>query len=152
MKLLTGTVLFFPLKIFHVVLHRTLPVPGKRNVGKTYLKMVILKKDSFYIGYTYDKDPGYCIANFLGKYTDSVRQLKGQGEGFIEKTFGHVLMSFKLNYHAMGGGPHLIGTARAKSAVTNVLSFGIQDAIDLKRISTGVDTTALYGQMAAGEQ
>lgn len=106
-----------------------------------YMKMVLLKQGNTYIGYTYDRDLGYCIANFLGNYTDSTRFLKGAGQGFIEHTLGHILLSFKLTAGERSDGLYLTGTARPKSNTMNVLSLGVLMRAELKQISKDVDTT-----------
>jgi hypothetical protein len=141
MKLLTASLLLF-LFTFSCCFSQDLTGTWEGRVGGTWLKMVLSKQGNTYIGYTHDKEMGYCIANFVGEFTDSTRQLKGAGEGFIEKTFGHVLMSYKLKFTARADGKFLTGSGRPKSAVANVLSFGIPEPTQLRLISTEIDTTA----------
>jgi len=112
------------------------------RIDAEYMKMVIIKQGSTYIGYTYDEGMGYCKANFLGNFDDSSKRLKGAGQSFIERTIAHVLCSYKLTYSVHGDGKYLMGMASPKSALTKVLSMGIPARTVLKQVSTNVDTTA----------
>lgn len=111
------------------------------RIDAEYMKMVIIKQGNNYIGYTYDEGMGFCKANFLGSFNDSTHHLKGAGQSFIERTFSHVLCSYKLTYSVHGDGKYLVGTASPKSALTKVLSMGIPARTILKQVSTNVDTT-----------
>ena len=95
------------------------------QIDAEYMKMVIIKQGSTYIGYTYDEGMGYCKANFLGNFDDSTHRLKGAGQSFIERTISHVLCSYKLTFSVHSDGKYLVGTASPKSALTKVLSMGI---------------------------
>jgi hypothetical protein len=111
------------------------------HVGGEYLKMVIMKHGSTYVGYTYDNGMGYCYANYVAEFNDSTKQLKGSGQGFIEKTFGHVLMHYKLKFSEQAGNKYLSGFGRPKSVAANILSFGLPQPARLRQTNTVPDTT-----------
>src|ERR1044072_8035251 len=112
------------------------------NVGGAYLKLVIAKHGNTYIGYTHDIGFGYCTAHFIGEFNDSTQRLKGAGQGFIDKTFAHVLMTYRLKFSERSGAKYLIGPGRPKSIATNILSFGLPEHTQLRWISRDIDTTA----------
>jgi hypothetical protein len=114
---------------------------GRSGNGE-YVKMVLVGQGDTYAGYTYDAGIGYCKANFMGSFKTANQQLKGGGEGFIEKTFGHSLCNFKLTFKPGSDGDYLVGTVIPKSIATKILSFGIPFPLHLKRISNRIDTTA----------
>ena len=111
------------------------------QVEEEYMKMVIIKQGSTYIGYTYDEGMGYCKANFLGSFSGSTHHLKGAGQSFIERTINHILCNYRLKYSIHGDGKYLVGNAFPKSALTKVLSMGIPSRTILKQVSTNADTT-----------
>ena len=83
MKIARLLVLLFPLNIYCQDLTGTWI---GREGGASYLKLVVVQiKDSCF-GYTYDEGPGFCKANFAGKFDRANQKLKGKGVGFIEKS------------------------------------------------------------------
>jgi hypothetical protein len=110
--------------------------------GGGYVKMVLARYGNAYVGYTYDRGMGYCKAHFLGDFNDSTKRLKGSGQGFIEKTFGHMLANYRLKYSSKPDGKYLTGLAAAKGIGNKLLAMGIPFHMELKQVSTNVDTTA----------
>ena len=141
MKLLTAS-FFLILFKFSCCFAQDLSGTWEGNVGGAYLKLVIAKHGNTYIGYTHDIGFGYCTAHFIGEFNDSTQRLKGAGQGFIVKTFAHVLMTYRLKFSEYGGDKYLIGPGRPKSIATNILSFGLPEHTQLRWISREIDTTA----------
>ncbi|HEY8895542.1 MAG TPA: hypothetical protein VIM79_12030 [Niastella sp.] len=141
MKLLTASFFLFLFK-FSCCFAQDLSGTWEGNVGGVYLKLVIAKHGNTYVGYTHDIGFGYCTAHFIGEFNDSTQRLKGAGQGFIDKTFAHVLMTYRLKYSERGGDKYLIGPGRPKSIATNILSFGLPEHTQLRWISKEIDTTA----------
>jgi hypothetical protein len=141
MKLLTASFFLFLFK-FSCCFAQDLSGTWEGSVGGAYLKLVIAKHGNTYVGYTYDIGFGYCTAHFIGEFNDSTQRLKGAGQGFIDKTFAHVLMTYRLKFSERGGDKYLIGPGRPKSIATNILSFGLPEHTQLKWISRDIDTTA----------
>ncbi|MEO5890291.1 MAG: hypothetical protein ABIQ31_08565 [Ferruginibacter sp.] len=112
-----------------------------REGGTSYLKLVIIQRGDSCFGYTYDKGPGFCKANFAGSFDKNKRQLKGKGINFIDRSFGHLLAVYDLKYTKDGNDEYLDGRARAKGVGSTMLSFGIPSFVELKKITTAVDTT-----------
>ena len=133
--------LFFLLCITVPSLAQDLSGTWEGRIDAEYMKLVLIKQGSTYIGYTYDEGMGYCKTNFVGNFNDSARQLKGSGQSFIERTAAHVLCSYKLTFSIQSDGKYLIGTANAKSALTKILSMGIPARTVLRQVSTKADTT-----------
>lgn len=111
------------------------------QVEEEYMKMVIIKQGSTYVGYTYDEGMGFCKANFLGNFSNATHHLKGAGQSFIARTINHILCNYRLTYSVHGDGKYLVGNAFPKSALTKVLSMGIPARTILKQVSTNADTT-----------
>lgn len=141
MKLLSGP-LFLLFFVFSNCFGQDLSGTWEGNVGGEYLKMVIMKHGSTYVGYTYDNGFGYCYANYVGEFNDSTKRLKGSGQSFIEKTFAHVLMHYRLTFSERAGTKYLSGVGRPKSVAANILSFGLPQPAQLRQTSTAIDTTA----------
>ncbi|AEV99232.1 hypothetical protein A4D02_32035 [Niastella koreensis] len=112
------------------------------QIDEEYMKMVLIKQGSTYIGYTYDEGMGFCKANFLGSFSPATRHLKGAGQSFIERTINHILCTYRLKYSVQDDGKYLVGNAFPKSAVTKVLSMGLPAFTVLKQVSTNADTTS----------
>lgn len=149
MKLLTTSLLLLFLTSFNSFA-QDLSGTWEGSVGGVYLKLVIAKYGNKYVGYTHDRGIGYCTANFVGEFDDSTRRLKGSGEGFVEKTFGHVLMSYRLKFSESGNYKLLSGPGRPKSIATNILSFGLPQMTQLRLISKEIDTTGfMYSWLKA---
>lgn len=114
-------------------------------VGSTargeFVTLVLIGEGNTYVGYTYDKSIGYCKANFSGNFQLNKQLLKGEGQGFIEKTFGHSLGSYRLTYKAGTDADYLTGTVRPKSVINKILTMGIPFLVKLKRVNNEVDTT-----------
>ncbi len=104
--------------------------------------MIIHINDSCF-GYTYDTGPGFCKANFVGRYNDSTGRLRGVNTDFIERTFAHGLSSYQLKYYRKNGSEYLDGKASPKQAVVRLLSLGLGIPITYKKVSAGYDTTTL---------
>jgi hypothetical protein len=141
MKLLSAS-FFLLLFKFSCCFAQDLSGTWEGNVGGAYLKLVIAKHGNTYVGYTHDIGFGYCTAHFIGEFDDSTQRLKGAGQGFIDKTFAHVLMSYRLKFSERSGDKYLIGPGRPKSIATNILSFGLPEHTQLRWISRDIDTTA----------
>lgn len=141
MKLLTAAFFLFLFK-FSCCFAQDLSGTWEGNVGGAYLKLVIAKQGNTYVGYTHDIGFGYCTAHFIGEFNDSTQRLKGAGQGFIDKTFAHVLMTYRLKFSERGGDKYLIGPGRPKSIATNILSFGLPEHTQLRWVSRDIDTTA----------
>lgn len=107
-----------------------------------FVTLVIIGEGSTYVGYSYDRSIGYCKANFAGHYQVDKNLLKGEGQGFIERTFGHSQGSFRLHFKAGTDADYLTGTVRPKSIASKILSLGIPYFVKLKRVKEDVDTTA----------
>lgn len=141
MKLLTAS-FFLLLFKFSCCFAQDLSGTWEGNVGGAYLKLVIAKHGNTYVGYTHDIGFGYCTAHFIGEFNDSTQRLKGAGQGFIDKTFAHVLMTYRLKFSERSGDKYLIGPGRPKSIATNILSFGLPEHTQLRWMSSDIDTTA----------
>ena len=111
------------------------------QIEEEYMKMVLIKQGSTYVGYTYDEGMGFCKANFLGSFKNSTHHLIGAGQSFIERTINHILCNYRLKYSVQDDGKYLVGNAFPKSALTKVLSMGIPARTILKQVSTNADTT-----------
>lgn len=111
------------------------------QLEEEYMKMVLIKQGSTYVGYTYDEGMGFCKANFLGSFKNSTHHLIGAGQSFIERTINHILCNYRLKYSVQDDGKYLVGNAFPKSALTKVLSMGIPARTILKQVSTNADTT-----------
>jgi hypothetical protein len=131
--------LLIPLNIFSQDLTGTWI--GTAGTGAPYLKLVIMQKGDSCYGYSYDEGPGFCKANFEGKFDRERQKLRGRGTSFIAKSFGHSLAVFNLNYSKDEESEYLDGTIGAKGAGAVILSFGIPSFAQLKKITTRVDTT-----------
>lgn len=140
MKLLIASLLLFHFTLSFCIA-QDLSGTWEGNVGGAYLKLVIAKHGNTYIGYTHDVGFGHCTAHFIGEFNDSTKRLKGVGQDFIEKTFAHVLMSYRLTYSEKAGHKYLIGPGRPKSIATNLLSFGLAEHTQLSFVSKEIDTT-----------
>ena len=114
--------------------------------GGEYLKMVIIQFGDSCFGYTYDTGLGFCKANFGGRYNDSTNVLKGKGIDFIDRTMLHVLCSYELSYDSFDGKEFLRGKLKPKA---KILSFGIAEPVQLKKISNDIDTTKLIAEKIA---
>ncbi len=112
--------------------------------GANYIKLVLVKCNGQYIGYSYDSGPGFCQANFAGDFNESIRSLRGENKGMIRKTFEHIQSRFDMIYKKESSGEYLVGQVRAKSAFTQILSFGLTETIRLRRISKVPDDTTEY--------
>lgn len=141
MKFLSASFFILLLK-FSCCFAQDLSGTWEGNVGGAYLKLVMAKHGNTYIGYTHDIGFGYCTAHFIGEFNDSTQRLKGAGQGFIDKTFAHVLMTYRLKFSERSGDKYLIGPGRPKSIATNILSFGLPEHTQLRWISRDIDTTA----------
>jgi len=111
------------------------------QIEEEYMKMVLIKQGSTYVGYTYDEGMGFCKANFLGSFKNSTHHLIGAGQSFIERTINHILCNYRLKYSVQDDGKYLVGNAFPKSPLTKVLSMGIPARTILKQVSTIADTT-----------
>lgn len=114
--------------------------------GVENARMVIMKIDNHYVGYTYDEGAGsYCKANFTATFDSSKQKLKGFNNSFIEKGFLHGLSRYNLNYYVNDNGrEYLRGTLLPKSIGATILSFGMPKFIRYTKLSDKVDdTTAL---------
>ena len=109
--------------------------------GATYLKLVLIKCNDQWVGYSYDSGPGYCQANFAGYFDESSMRLRGEGKGMIRKTLEHTQSSFNLTYKKFGGVEYLEGPVRPKSTMFQILTFGIGPRTRIRKISNTVDTT-----------
>lgn len=107
-----------------------------------FVTLVIIGEGNTYVGYSYDRSIGYCKANFAGDYQADKNLLKGEGKGFIEKTFGHSQGSFRLHFKAGTDADYLTGTVRPKAVISKILTLGIPYFVKLKRVKENVDTTA----------
>ncbi|MBC7886531.1 MAG: hypothetical protein H7Z13_01480 [Ferruginibacter sp.] len=136
---LAGLLLFiFPLTLFGQDLTGTWI---GRGGGTPYLKMVIVQMGDSCYGYTYDEGPGFCKANFAGKFSGEKQKLKGRGTSFIAKSFFHSLAVYHLSYSKNEGSEYLNGLLWARGAGAVVLSLGIPSFAQLKKITNVVDTT-----------
>ncbi|OQP44442.1 hypothetical protein A4H97_08670 [Niastella yeongjuensis] len=111
------------------------------RIDAEYMNLVLIKQGSTYIGYTYDEGMGFCKTNFLGNFNDSTRLLKGAGQSFIARTANHVMCTYKLTFSVQSDGKYLIGSANAKSALTQILSMGMAVRTVLRQVSSRADTT-----------
>ncbi len=114
---------------------------GSGTMGTEYVRLVVVKINNEYIGYTYDRGAGYCKANFKGKFDESSQSLKGKGAGFIENSGLHSQGVYNLKYSFENGQHILKGHVTPKSVATKVLSLGIPVHITLSRVSNDIDTT-----------
>src|SRR5689334_2530451 len=79
------------------------------QIEEEYMKMVLIKQGSTYVGYTYDEGMGFCKANFLGSFKNSTHHLIGAGQSFIERTINHILCNYRLKYSVQDDGKYLVG-------------------------------------------
>lgn len=107
-----------------------------------YAKLVIVRVDNMYVGYTYDEEMGHCTCNYRGTFDSSRQKLKGYNDGVIEKTALHSQSRYNLNYIAVNGREELRGMVSAKTLGAKLMSFGIPMPIYYTKISDKVDTTA----------
>ncbi|GAA4338961.1 hypothetical protein [Flaviaesturariibacter amylovorans] len=115
---------------------------GRGSIGMRYVKMVLVRAGDKYVGYTYDESGGgFCQVNFEGSFDVSKQRLKGSGQGVIRKTFDHSQSSFVLYYSASGGREWLTGSAHARGALMQALSFGAGISVTLSRSSRQADST-----------
>lgn len=111
-------------------------------LGCKYAKLVIIQCGNRYIGYTYDSDPGFCQAHFVGRFDKETGRLEGKNDGMIRKSFDHIQSRYKLRYKRLNNGIHTLeGTIHPKAGALRVMSFGIGSRVEYKRTSTEVDTT-----------
>ncbi|AEV99233.1 hypothetical protein A4D02_32040 [Niastella koreensis] len=113
------------------------------RVGGELLKLVIIKAGNTYVGYTYHEGSGYCKANFMGKFNERSRQVKGANPSFIDKTFGHALCTYDLKFTPRAAGRYLIGFAHVNEAVLQEFDmYGARGReIILKQAGANTDTT-----------
>jgi hypothetical protein len=109
--------------------------------GAGYAKLVIVRVNNMYIGYTYDEGMGHCTCNYRGTFDSSRQKLKGINDGVIEKTALHSQSRYNLNYVAFGDREELRGTVSAKSVGAKILSFGLPMPVHYTKVSDKVDTT-----------
>ena len=112
-----------------------------REGGTSYLKLVIVQMGDSCYGYTYDEGPGFCKADFVGKFDKEKHKMKGKGIHFIERSFGHILGVYNLNYSKEGENEYLNGTVGPKGVGSQILTMGIPSYTALKKITNGIDTT-----------
>lgn len=124
-----------------------------QEFGGENARLVIVKVDGHYIGYTYDEGGGsFCKANFTGNFDSSRQKLKGINTSFIDKGFMHTLSRYNLNYEkGRDGVEYLKGNLFPKGVGMMVLSFGMPKFIRYKKLTDIVsDTTELMqAKMAA---
>src|SRR5450432_1522184 len=123
MKNIRLLLLLIPMNIFGQDLTGTWI--GSAGTGAPYLKLVIMQMGDSCYGYSYDEGPGFCKANFEGKFDPEKQKLKGKGTSFIAKSFGHSLAVFNLNYSKDDENEYLDGAIAAKGLIAKLLSFGI---------------------------
>ncbi len=140
MKKIFFSVLLFPLWMNAQTVNLTGTWEGSGG-GASYVKMVLVHTGDSCYGYTYDSGPGFCRANFAGKFSQGKLLLTGAGVSMIEKTFEHSLARYRLHYSASGQTSWLSGGIRPKSAAMQILSLGIGAPVSLRRITSAVDTT-----------
>ncbi len=109
--------------------------------GAENARIVIMKINNQYVGYTYDEGAGsYCKANFTATFDSSKQKLKGVNNNFIEKGFLHGLSRYNLNYKFNNHGvEYLTGTLHPKSVGATILSFGMPKFIRYRKLSDTVD-------------
>jgi hypothetical protein len=110
--------------------------------GQEYVKLVVIHKGDSVYGYTYDEGPGFCKATFEGKFDPGASQLKGQGMEMLRNSGTHGLAVYKLNYLKEGNDEFLRGPVAMKDKMARILSFGINDFVQLKKFRQEVDTIA----------
>ncbi|MBA3675372.1 MAG: hypothetical protein H0W75_10550 [Chitinophagaceae bacterium] len=110
--------------------------------GAPIFRLIIIQIGDSCFGYSYDEGIGFCKANFAGHFNISSKKLKGKGLNFIEKTFGHSLALYNLNYSSKGNMEFLKGTVSAKTVGAKLLTFGLPFPATLYKTRNSVDTTA----------
>lgn len=110
--------------------------------GAPIFKLIIIQIGDSCFGYSYDESIGFCKANFAGHFNMSSKKLKGKGLNFIEKTFGHSLALYNLNYSNNRNIEFLKGTVSAKTIGAKLLTFGLPFPATLYKTRNSVDTTA----------
>jgi hypothetical protein len=121
-----------------------------RESGQAYLKLVIVQKGDSCFGYTYDEGPGFCKANFAGRFDEETQKLKGRGTGFIERSRDHVLATYSLNYIKEDGEEYLEGKVGTTGVAGALLSLAMPVFAQLKKISERIDTTVFMAERAIG--
>ncbi len=135
---LTAAIFFFALPV------RSQDITGTwvGSSGQEYVKLVVIHKGDSVYGYTYDEGPGFCKATFVGKFDPGASQLKGQGMEMLRNSGTHGLAVYKLNYSKEGNEEFLRGPVAMKDKMARILSFGINDFVQLKKFRQEVDTIA----------
>lgn len=121
-----------------------------RETGAAYLKLVIIQKGDSCFGYTYDEGPGFCKANFAGRFDTETQRLKGRGTSFIERSPDHVLAFYSLNYIKEDGAEWLEGKVGTNGVAGALLSLAMPGLAQLKKISEKIDTTGYMAEKAVG--
>jgi hypothetical protein len=121
-----------------------------RETGAAYLKLVIIQKGDSCFGYTYDEGPGFCKANFAGRFDTETQRLKGKGTSFIERSPDHVLAFYSLNYIKEDGDEWLEGKVGTTGVAGALLSLAMPGLAQLKKISEKIDTTGYMAEKAIG--
>ena len=122
---------------------------GHATGGANYVRLVLIARDNVYVGYSFDQGPGFCKVNFLGTFYPENQRLKGEGKGFIDKSFGHSQAHFNLKYEKRTDADYLIGTWSPKTVGAKIMSFGMFGYLTLKRTNMQPDTTAyMYGWLS----
>jgi hypothetical protein len=112
------------------------------GLGCRYAKLVIIQCGNQYIGYTYDSDPGFCQAHFVGSFDIGSAKLEGKNDGMIRKSYNHTQSRYNLKYKKLNNGIHTLeGVVHPKAGALRVVTFGIGSRVEYKRTSTEVDTT-----------
>ncbi len=119
-----------------------------QEYGAENARLVIVKTDGHYVGYTYDEGGGsFCQANFTGSFDSSKQKLKGINNSFIKKGFLHGLSRYNLNYYVNDNGrEYLKGTIHPKSVGATILSFGMPKFIRYSKLSDKVEDTTAFMQ------
>lgn len=113
---------------------------GNSTNSASYMKLVIVRQNNTYIGYSYDAGDGFCKANFIGEFDEAQQVLTGKGISFIEQSGDHGLMRFRLKYEKKDGTHYLVGTTASLSLLNDLFSLGTDKAL-LKRTAFKADTT-----------
>ena len=109
-----------------------------RETGSSYMKLVVVQVGDSCFGYTYDEGPGFCKANFAGRFDAEKQKLRGKGVSFIARSSGHILAVYNLNYSKEGEDEYLDGDVSAKGVGSIIFA---SDFARLQKITTRVDTT-----------
>jgi hypothetical protein len=74
-----------------------------------YMELVLRMTGSDLVGYSYDRENGFCIADFEGNYDSYDKLLSGINTRMVKKSGGHVISAYQLFYYREGNNEYLQG-------------------------------------------